>query len=263
MANSHNERFVEIAGGKCRIWEKGDGAPIGVIAGLKGFPRWSPFLEALARTNRVTAVSAPGFWGSDANHEELDNHVDWISATLDLLEHAKLEHAPLVAGSVAGIVAADVAAMAPGFISRLSLTGPFGLYDSAVPTTDVFAQTPAELTSLLVSDTKAYSEQFAEPTDPEAAAEYQLRTYRNAVASARVSWPFGDRGLAKRLHRIRIPVQLIWGSNDRVVPSIYAEKFKKGLSGPCQIEVVEGAGHLAWIDRPNECADRIAKFANT
>ena len=39
------ERQVQVAGDICRIWEKGEGEPLGVLPGLGGFPRWTPFLE--------------------------------------------------------------------------------------------------------------------------------------------------------------------------------------------------------------------------
>ena len=31
--------------GNVRVWEKGAGRTVGVLGGLFGFPRWSPFLE--------------------------------------------------------------------------------------------------------------------------------------------------------------------------------------------------------------------------
>jgi len=255
------QRFAQVAGGRCRIWEKGTGKRIGVVPGLRGFPAWTPFLEGLARDHRVVVVSPPGFYGSDDNHEVLDSHLDWLSATLDLLEAAGLAGAPLVAASVGAILAADVAALAPGFVPKLSLTAPYGLYDSAAPVTDVFAQTPQQFDALLSADATAYGAAFAGPEDDDAAAaDHGLRTYRTNVAAARLSWPFGDRGLRKRLHRITAPTQLIWGDADRVVPPSYGVALRAGLSGPCELTTIAGAGHLAWVDRPEACAAAIASF---
>src|ERR1700676_4385115 len=84
------ERTVQVAGGSCRIWEKGAGAPLGVFFGLSGCPRWSPFLDILAQSRRVVVPSLPGFQGSDTQHRSLDGHLDWITVTLDLMEQAGL-----------------------------------------------------------------------------------------------------------------------------------------------------------------------------
>ena len=80
------------------------------------------------------------------------------------------------------------------------------------------------------------------------------------VAAARVLWPFGERGLAKRLHRIRVPVLLLWGEGDRLVPPEYAKRFAAGLAGPVDTKILPGAGHQVWIDEPEASAAAIAEF---
>ena len=54
---------------------------------------------------------------------------------------------------------------------------------------------------------------------------------RALEAAARLLWPIGDRGLAKRLHRITAPTLLLWGSEDRIVPASYAKRFAAGIAG--------------------------------
>ena len=48
----------------------------------------------------------------------------------------------LVASSVAAPLAAEVAGIAPERVRRLVLIAPFGMYDDADPTTDIWAQRP-------------------------------------------------------------------------------------------------------------------------
>lgn len=55
------ERLVRVGGQACRVWEKGSGEPLGFLAGLGGLPRYSPFLDELARARRVVVPSVPGF----------------------------------------------------------------------------------------------------------------------------------------------------------------------------------------------------------
>jgi len=254
------ERFVQVAGGACRIWEKGEGEPLGVVPGLGGCPRWTPFLDALAEQRRVVVTSLPGFSGSDDQHRLLDGHLDWVAATLDLLEAAELAGADLVAASVGAMLAAEVAALAPGFVRRLVLTSPYGLYDNDAPGENVFSALPSEVVSIQTEQPAKYEQAFEAPEDPEESAEWQLRQYRASEAAARIVWPFGERGLAKRLHRIRIPVLLLWGEKDRIQPPAYAKLFASGLAGPVETKIVPGAGHQLWIDEPEAAARAVRSF---
>ena len=254
------ERFVQVAGGACRIWEKGKGEPLGVLPGLGGCPRWTPFLEALAEQRRVVVASLPGFSGSDDHHRRLDGHLDWVAATLDLLEAAELSGADLVAASVGAMLGAEVAALAPGFVRKLVLSSPYGLYDNDAPGENAFAVLPKDAVSIQTEQPEKYQQAFDPPEDPAESAEWQLRQYRASEAAARIVWPFGERGLAKRLHRIRIPVLLLWGEKDRILPPRYAKRFASGLAGPVETTIVPGAGHQLWIDAPDAAAKAVRSF---
>ena len=79
-------------------------------------------------------------------------------------------------------------------------------------------------------------------------------------AAARLLWPLGDTGLAKRLPRIRQPVMLLRGEDDRVLPASYAERFANALGGEVRTGRIPGAGHLADLDAPDETARRVLAF---
>jgi pimeloyl-ACP methyl ester carboxylesterase len=230
------------------------------MAGHGGLPRWTPFLARLAERRRVVLVSPPGFPGSDSQHEQIDGHLDWLCATLDLLEAAGLSGCDLAASSTAAMLAADVAAYAPGFVRTLSLAGPYGLFDIDAPVVDFFAHTPPEMARLLCKHPERYQEAFAEPDTVEDLAEWRLRALRAQAASARITWPLGDRGLVKRLHRLKLPTQLLWGQDDRLVPPSYATRFKAGMPGPVDSVVIPDAGHLVWVDQPDRAAQEVIRF---
>jgi len=254
------ERQLRVAGDVCRVWEKGEGEPLGVLPGLGGVPRWTPFLDALAERRRVVVLSLPGFPGSGAQHRELDGQLDWLAATLDLLEAAELAGCDLAAASVGGMLAADAAALAPGFVRRLVLAGSYGLYDASEAGENPFAVLPDDAVAVQSEEPERFGAAFDPPEDPEESAEWQLRQYRAAEAAARIVWPFGERGLAKRLHRIRVPVLLLWGERDRILPPGYAKRFASGLAGAVETKILAGAGHQVWIDRPEESAAAILEF---
>ena len=246
------ERRVPVNGALCRVWEAGQGEPLGVLGGLHGFPRWTPFLARLAEQRRVIVPSLPGFPGA-TGHDQLDDLPDWVAATHDLLEGADLRGADLLGLSVGGALAAEVAAFAPGFVRRLVLVSPFGLFDEVEPVADVWAQRPEELPALLAAHPERVLETLAVP-DGADAVEWQIEQVRAMEAAARLLWPTGDRGLRKRLHRIRVPTLLVWGEADRVVPPSYAKRFAAGLGGPSVAHLLRGAGHRVDLDAPEELA---------
>jgi pimeloyl-ACP methyl ester carboxylesterase len=219
VSGPRRRRVTLPGGGEARVLERGEGEPLGFLGGLRGLPRWIPFLDRLAAERRVVAPSLPGFPGG-GDHRGLDDPLDWISATLDLLEASELEGADLIGASLGGALAAEVAALSRASLRRLVLIAPLGLFDESE----------------------------------------RIGATRAEEAAARLLWPTGDLGLSKRLHRIHTPTLLLWGSEDRVVPASYAKRFASRLGGLVSIRSLEGAGHMLELDAPEAAADAILEF---
>lgn len=254
------ERTVTAAGGACRVWEKGEGERVGVFFGLGGCPRWTPFLELLSKSRRVVVPSLPGFQGSDVHHRQLDGHLDWITATLELIEASDLVGADLVAASVGGMLCAEAAALSPPTVRRLVLAGPYGLFDADDPTTDVFAMVDSAGQAARTRQPERYLAIFSPPEDADEASEWGIGQYRANEASARIIWPLGDRGLRKRLHRITAPTLLLWGDRDELIPPSYAAAFAARITAPSTTQLIAAAGHLVLIDQPEASANAVLEF---
>ena len=251
-------RSVEVNGRTCRVWEKGAGEPVGFLAGIGGLARWTPFLDRLAEARRVVVPSLPGFPGAEG-HDLLDTQLDWILAVQDLLEAAGLAGADLVGVSVGAALAADAAACRPDLARRLVLIGPLGVFDEAEPVADVWAQRPGDLPRMVCADPDRFQAAVSAP-EGEDPIEAEVLLLRAHEAAARLLWPLSDTGLAKRLPRIRVPVLLVWGEGDRVVPFGYARRYADALGGKTRIERVPDSGHLAELDAPEEVAHRVLAF---
>jgi pimeloyl-ACP methyl ester carboxylesterase len=253
-----SERTIRVNGLPCRVWEKGEGAPVGVLAGLGGLPRWSPFLDRLAAQRRVIVPSLPGFPGAEG-HDRLDSLADWIAATLDLLEGAGVRGADLVGCSVGGTLAAEAAIFSRGF-RRLVLLAPFGLFDPAQPPADPWAMRPGPPRHL-ANDLQRIGERFMPaPGAGIDTVEWQVTTARASEAAARLLWPTTDTGIRRRLHRVAVPTLVLWGADDRLLPVGYAKLFAEALGGPSEVRVIPGAGHLAELDAPDACAEAVLAF---
>jgi pimeloyl-ACP methyl ester carboxylesterase len=259
------ESFVEVSGCRCRVWEKGDGAPLGFLPGLRGLPRWTPFLDRLAEKRRVVALSPPGFSGSDPGHHHLDDLADWVTMTLDLLEATGVSGGDLIGASVGGMLAAEAAAFSNATVRKLALIDSFGLYDDAAPPALFFANTPPQQDALLASNAEALQALTAPPPGASEAdlLEWEMQAFRVNEATARLVWPMGDHGLRKRLHRIRARTLVVWGAEDRLFPASYASLFADGVAGQARTRIVKGAGHLAWLDQPDPTAAAVLRFVGT
>ena len=254
------ERTVTVAGVDCRVWEQGAGRPVTFLPGIGGLPHWSSFLEALARGRRVVAPSLPGFPGAAAL-PELDDQLDWLLATHDLLRAAGAAGAAdgdLVAVSVGAALAADVAAVWPDAVRRLVLVSPLGLFDAADPSADIFAQSADGLGALLCADAARFEAHVALPEGADR-VEWTVQQVRAQEAAARLLWPVGDTRLAHRLHRVTQPVLLVFGEEDRVLPASYRQRFQGSLP-QARLEVVAGAGHLVDLDAPQVLARLVTEF---
>jgi len=256
--SDREERSVEVNGHPCRVWEKGSGEPLGVLPGIGGAPRWTPFMEALSTERRVIVPSLPGFPGA-LGHDILDSHLDWMIASHELLIGAGLEGADLVGTSVGAAMAADAAAIWPTIARRLVLISPYGLYDEDDAGVDPFAVRPPDIGQCLSANVEAYGGVFGVP-DGKDRVEWLVTLSRAQEAAARILWPLGNTHLDRRLFRIGVPTLLLWGDQDQIIPRSYLDRFSAGINADTRIETICGAGHLADIDEPLATAAATLKF---
>ena len=247
---------VEVNGFPCRVWTKGSGPKVGFLAGLGGLPRWLPFLDELAKTRTVVVPSLPGYPGGGMGHSVLDTHLDWVLAVRQLLDKSGLAGCDLIGASVGGAFAAEIAAIFPAHVKKLTLLAPFGLFDEKDPATDPWAQRRDAVAGLMCADAEKWSAMVSPPEGANS-VEWPIEMVRASEAAARAFWPLGATKLEKRLGLIAAPTLLLWGEKDSVIPRSYAQKFAAGINGGTRIETVPDAGHLAYLDRPEAVASAI------
>jgi len=248
---------VDVNGFPCRVWSKGHGPKLGFLAGLGGLPRWLPFLDKLAETHQVIVPSLPGYPGA-SGHSELDTHLDWVLAVRQLIDKAGLAGADLAGASVGGAFAAEMAAIFPGHVRRLALIAPFGLFDEKDPAADPWAQRKEAVPGLMCVDGEKWNELMSPPEGANS-IEWPIEITRAAEAAARAFWPLGTTRLEKRLGLIAAPTLILWGAEDAVLPVSYAKKFAAGINGASRVEIVAGAGHLAYLDQPDAVAGAVLR----
>jgi pimeloyl-ACP methyl ester carboxylesterase len=112
--------LLDVAGGRRRIgvFEAGDGPPLVFLHGAGGLVEESPFLAALGRRWHVFAPLLPGYGDSEGG----DTLPEMLAITLhsfDVIEALGLARPYLVCHSMGGMIAAEMAAVAPHDAERL------------------------------------------------------------------------------------------------------------------------------------------------
>jgi pimeloyl-ACP methyl ester carboxylesterase len=256
------ESLVSIRNGLFQTFvrSEGEGDPLLFLHGAGGLHGWPPFLESLARSFRVIAPDHPGF-GRSEGLEHLDDVVDLALYYTEFIKAMDLEQPYLVGHSLGGMIAAEVAAIAPELASKLVLIAPVGLWLDDHPVMDFFAATPEELAAAIFHDSGSAvaKEMMSMPTDPEARLEAVLERTKNLSAAGKFLWPIPDKGLKKRIHRIVAPTLLLWGASDQLVPPMYGEEFLKRIAR-ARLTVFKGASHMLPFEKVDEVVEVVTDF---
>jgi pimeloyl-ACP methyl ester carboxylesterase len=161
-----------------------------------------------------------------------------------------------VASSLGGWTALEMAVRDTSRVASLVLVGPAGISVPGVQPADIFLWSNEELVRNLFYDAKLAEARLAEPVTPES-IDIALK---NRHTSARLAWEprLHDPHLAKWLHRIDVPMKIIWGKEDRLLPVAFAQEFKR-LIPHAALHIVEGAGHLPQAEKPDLFIELVCK----
>src|SRR5882757_3091030 len=259
----HRERTVSLWGKQInpRLFVGGDGRPVIYLHGAGGL-LWDDFLDALARNYTVYAPEFPGTSPGEYDAiKVLDDWHDLVVYYSELIDALGVEDVALVGHSFGGMIAAEIAAANPRSIAKLVLLAPLGLWRDDTPIPPWLSMNAAELSKLFFHD-QTIAQRFMLSPDAAAAQPEVLIAATWALACAgKFTWPIPDRGLRDRMHRISAPTLLVWGDEDALVPPVYAQDFKAGLTD-ARLAMVENAGHALIHERPAETARAVVDFLN-
>jgi pimeloyl-ACP methyl ester carboxylesterase len=244
-----------------RYLEGGSGPPLVFLHGAGGVTTDDPLLAELAKTHHVYAPLIPGY-GDSEEAPEIRDMLDFTLHTWDVVAALGLKDPVLVGHSMGGMIAAEMAAVAPNDVSRLALICPAGLWDDEHPIADLFATLPYEMPALLFHDAAAGAAMLTagrNVTDPNFLQTYLVTNARQLGMAGRLLFPIPERGLQPRMYRIKAKTVVIGGDSDRLIPPVYAHGFKKGIAGSELVSIPE-AGHMVTLERPALVADAIRRL---
>src|SRR5437763_11710206 len=251
------DHSVTIDGCKTHYRRSGKGAPLVFLAGASGAPVVLPFMEKLAERFDVLVPDHPGYGQSD-EPEWLENIHDVAYFYLDFLAALKLERALIVGSSMGGWIAMEMAVRNTARIGSLVLVSPAGVAAKGAEPADIFLLAPEDMTRKLFHEQKFADERLAMPVTPES-IDLALK---NRHTTARLAWEprLHDPYLPKWLHRIDVPVSIVWGAQDRILPVAMAHELKR-LLPKAELNILERCGHLPQVEKMDEFCDLVVRFA--
>jgi pimeloyl-ACP methyl ester carboxylesterase len=255
-----------IAGVSVELLIKGQGQDLLFLHAGHGFEPDDPLVTELSKHYRVIAPSHPGF-GASERPDHLNSMDDLVFFYLDLIEELDLTNVILVGVSFGGWVAAELATRGTGRISQLVLIDAVGVKFSGRETrdiTDIFAISLEEIPSLFFHDSEKGLAALGNFDFKNMSLESTTRLARNRESLLLFGWSptLYNPKLLGRLHRVHVPVLVIWGADDKVVSAEYGRKYAAAFAD-AEFCMVKNAGHYGYLEQPAEYARDVTNFLAT
>lgn len=259
---SPTRRAVTVATGmSITIEEFGantDGSAVLVLHGGAGPRTMAGIAAALSQHAYVVTPTHPGFDGTPLP-PRFDSIADLAEAYLDLLDELDLTGVMVLGNSIGGWIASEMALRdTRGRIGALVLLNAVGIRgkgeDKVLDTRGI---APADMSKLSFAN-PAFRPDFSSFSDEQLAG---------MAANQKVLTMYGgedfthDPKLRRRLHRVTVPVLVVWGEQDGIAPTgygrAYAEAFPNGHFAP-----IPNAGHFPHIEQMPATLSAIGDFVN-
>ncbi len=259
MSTVANETtFVQVGNKKTQVMRGGSGPPLLYLHSAGGETDWMPFHDRLAQHFTVYAPAHPGFALSKGLEEIEDIH-DYAWHYVDLLAQLQLDSVPVVGFSLGGWIGVELSILRPELVRRLVMVDSAGLRVEGAPVAELFLDDFDKMRNLLFFDPHGPAVEQAMPTsvnDPR-----MLNWLRAREATARVGWnPYlHNPRLPRHLHRVRCPVALLWGDQDRLIPVQHGEYFARHLPR-ASLSVFPDCGHMLPFEECNRFVEETVEF---
>jgi pimeloyl-ACP methyl ester carboxylesterase len=278
------QRPLELLGRRVNVLDTGPPRDPAAAARTSGPPvlflhgwssNWQIFLlniAAMMDTHRCLAIDLPGFGASEMPAEPITirGYAKTVDAMCDALD---IDCVAVVGSSMGGFVGAELALSFDTRVDRLVLVSAAG------PSTEQIARRP----SMALAHVVTAGLPFARRLEPAVVRRPRLR--RAAMQWAirypeKLSVPlahelvlsFGRPGFVPalkalleysyrdRLAAIEIPVLIVWGRNDLLVPVADATHYQRLIGDNARVEVFEDTGHAPMVERPTRFNELLRGF---
>jgi pimeloyl-ACP methyl ester carboxylesterase len=230
---------------------------------------WRRVTPRLAAHRLVVAPDLPGLGQSPPADPVFD--LDTVAETLgnDLAEQVGNRPFDLVGNSLGGAVALLLAARHPELVRRVVLVSPAGFAPRSPAVSTLAGLLGGRAvalrrftgTRLAWSATARRALLFGTIAEPHRLSRADARMmFESSRGSAQIGAALASvlrADLRDELTRLEVPLGLIWGERDRLVPLVTLETIR-ALRGEVVVETIPQAAHVPHVERP---ADFVAALS--
>jgi len=275
-----DSQFIEINGLSLHVKTAGQGDPVFVL--LHGFGAslysWNAVMEPFSQIGKVIAFDRPAFGLTE-------RPLDWegqnpygleaqVALVVGLLDHFGVQSAILVGNSAGGTVAMQTALAYPERVSALILVDPAVYNGGGAPswirpllaTPQMRHLGPLVARQIQVRGPQLIEMAWHDPAklQPETIALYKKPLQVDNWDKALWELTLASRAskLDKRLDELTLPILVITGDDDRIVPTADSIRLAGELPN-ASLVVIEAAGHVPHEEQPAEFMDAVREFLTT
>lgn len=266
--------FISVQGMPVHVRDEGprdDPTPLVLIHGTAAsLHTWDGWALALSRQHRVIRFDLPGFGLTGPTPDgdyRLERYTQFVAATLDALG---LKRVVLGGNSLGGQIAWATALAFPERVERLILVDaagyafrsasvPLGFRAARLPGINRLMENVLPRALIELSLKNVYGNPAL--VTPDLIDRYFDLTRRagNRRALAQRFEQNQPGEMSERLPTLRLPVLILWGARDRLIPLENSQHFKQDIAGS-QLLVFDDLGHVPQEEDPQRTVQVVSKF---
>ncbi|HLY40081.1 MAG TPA: alpha/beta hydrolase [Terracidiphilus sp.] len=263
LFNGAHSRFTTVNGIRVHYYVMGpkDGPPVVLVHGLGGraedWRNLAPYLKKAGY--RIYVPDLPGYGQSERPGDFSYSIPDEAEVVVGFFDKLDLQRVDLIGWSMGGWIVQWVAARHPERVKKLMVLDSAGIRARPTWNTALFTPTTADelarLDDLLMPNP---------PHLPAFIARDVLRVSREhawVIQKALRSMLTGDDVTDTMLPEMKMPILIVWGSEDHITPLSEGNEMKR-LAPHAELDVIGGCGHLAPVQCSREIAPAMVGFLN-
>lgn len=241
-------KFVQVGPYRVHYLIGGEGPPLLLLHGHPSRAlEWGPLLPKLTARHRIVALDFLGYGESDC--PDVDYSIPTqTKLVVGLLDTLGLRQTDVLGFSMGGWVALTLASEHPDRVRRLILVDSGGLkFDTTL--------TPNSFVPRTVAEFREFEAMHSDRRLPDFVARDLLRLSQErgwAIKRMGESLLSFRDAMDGRMGQVRMPVLLVWGKEDRLIPYQVAQRLEHELP-QAKLFALDGCGHLVLWD----CGDRV------
>jgi pimeloyl-ACP methyl ester carboxylesterase len=273
----NDSQFIEVNGVNVHYKVYGQGEPVFIL--LHGFGAslfsWREVTAPLAEFGTVIVYDRPAFglterpmeWYGESPYSQASQ----VKLVIGLMDALKIEKAILVGNSAGGTISMLTALEYPERVTSLILADPAVYAGGGAPawvrpllgTPQMRHLGPLAARQLQAQGTEFIKTAWHDPSKitPEIFEGYQkplqVNDWDKALWELTIS--SSESGLAKRVTEFNLPVLVITGDDDRIVPTEQSVRLAGEIPN-AQLVVITQCGHLPHEECPNEFMQAVTDF---